>query len=207
MRATIGWLTGVVYTEFISILILYYLICWNRLYPRLGVITAHLHLEYALPYPCPWFTPALGGKVWHVVTGYRIFPSNCGIPGRQLGIFTIGVWCLVLKCGEIYLYALACTGNLSASWLSIVGFIDAIRCDLLVNLVQLRITSLLCLNTTCVCIVCSQGVIATKCMGQSVLCGSHHKGYWEFTGEEADIVTDLRMDGVQCAILQRQRRQ
>ena len=56
-----------------------------------GIITPH-YIDYDLPYPCPWFTPALGGKVWYEVTGYRHFPSPyCNISSRQLGISTIDV--------------------------------------------------------------------------------------------------------------------
>ena len=80
----------------ISILILYYLRCWNQLYPRFRSYHTALHLDYDLPYPCPWFTPALGEKVWYEVIGYAIFPSLLWFPGRQLGIFTI-----VYKCAFV----------------------------------------------------------------------------------------------------------
>ena len=55
--------------------------------------------------------------------------------------------------------------------------------------------------------MCLQGIVTKKCMGQSVICRPHYKGNREFAREEADVVSDLRVDGVKRSVLQRQRRQ
>lgn len=58
--------------------------------------------------------------------------------------------------------------------------------------------------TECEC--SEEELIASQCMGKSILCGSHHACHWIGHRQTIDTESDLRVDGPECAIFQGQGR-
>lgn len=54
--------------------------------------------------------------------------------------------------------------------------------------------------TECEC--SEEELIASQCMGKSILCGSHHACHWIGHRQTIDTESDLRVDGPECAIFQ-----